>query len=99
MIWGLGLLVLLYVAFVYGVPRPESLTPQAWSLTGLFLCTVVGSIIQPVPGGALVLLAITLTPLLAGMKLSDALMGYADTTVWLVQAAFFICLLYTSRCV
>ena len=90
LIWGLGLLVLLYVAFVYGVPRPASLTPQAWSLTGLFLCTVVGSIIQPVPGGALVLLAITLTPLLTGMKLSDALSGYADTTVWLVQAAFFI---------
>ena len=40
--------------------------------------------------GALVLLAITLAPLLAGMKLADALSGYADPTVWLVQAAFFI---------
>lgn len=87
---GLLILAAIYIVFVYALPRPDSLTPQAWRLTGLFISTVAGLIIQPVPGGALVLLAITLTPLLTGMKLSDALSGYSDSTVWLVQAAFFI---------
>ncbi len=89
-IYGLAAVVLSYFVFVYLVPRPASLTPGAWSITGLFLATVLGSIIQPVPGGALVLLAITCVPLVSDMKLSDALAGYADSTVWLVQAAFFI---------
>lgn len=87
---GLAALAIIYCLFVFALPRPASLTPDAWRLTGLFLTTVAGLIIQPVPGGALVLLAITLTPLLTRMKLSDALGGYADSTVWLVQAAFFI---------
>lgn len=90
MVWGLAGVVALYLVVVFGIPRPASLTPQAWQLTGLFLATVAGSIIQPVPAGALVLMAITLAPLVGGMKLSDALGGYADSTVWLVQAAFFI---------
>jgi DASS family divalent anion:Na+ symporter len=90
MVRGLAALAIIYCLFVFALPRPASLTPDAWRLTGLFLTTVAGLIIQPVPGGALVLLAITLTPLLTRMKLSDALGGYADSTVWLVQAAFFI---------
>jgi DASS family divalent anion:Na+ symporter len=89
-IQGLAALVVIYLLFAYALPRPASLTPDAWRLAGLFLTTVAGLIIQPVPGGALVLLAITLTPLLTRLKLSDALGGYADSTVWLVLAAFFI---------
>jgi DASS family divalent anion:Na+ symporter len=90
MYWGLLALAALYLLFTRLVPRPPALTPEAWNLTALFLCTVAGSILQPVPGGALVLLAITLAPLLTSLKLSEALAGYADSTVWLVMAAFFI---------
>lgn len=90
MIQGLAALVIIYLLFVYALPRPASLAPDAWRLAGLFLTTVAGLIIQPVPGGALVLFAVTLTPLLTRLKLSDALGGYSDSTVWLVLAAFFI---------
>lgn len=90
MIRGLAALLLIYCLFVYALPRPASLSVEAWRLAGLFLATVAGLVIQPVPGGALVLFAITLTPILTRMKLSEALGGYADSTVWLVMAAFFI---------
>lgn len=86
----LGILAGVYAAFVLLVPRPETLTPGAWRLAGLFLATVAGLILQPVPGGAVVLFAVTLAPLITPLKLSDALGGYADSTVWLVMAAFFI---------
>ena len=87
---GLGLLALFYITFVYAVPRPASLTPGAWSLAGLFLTTVLGSIIEPVPAGALVLMAVTLAPLTGALKITESLGGFADTTAWLVMAAFFI---------
>ncbi len=86
----LAVLAAVYAGFVYLAPRPEMLTPGAWRLAGLFLATVAGLILQPVPGGAVVLFAVTLAPLITPLKLSDALGGYADSTVWLVMAAFFI---------
>lgn len=89
-VWGFLVLIAIYLVITQLLPRPEALTQKAWNLTGLFFATVAGLLIQPVPGGALVLLAITLSTLLAGMKLSDALGGYADSTVWLVMAAFFV---------
>jgi divalent anion:Na+ symporter, DASS family len=51
---------------------------------------VAGLILQPVPGGALVLMAVTLSSVIGGLTIGQALSGYADTTVWLVMAAFFI---------
>lgn len=86
----MAILIALYFAVTLLLPRPESVSPAGWRLTGLFAATVAGLILQPLPGGALVLLAITLAPLLTDLKLQDALAGYADSTVWLVMAAFFI---------
>lgn len=86
----LGILVVIYLLVTLVLPRPESVSAAGWRLTGLFAATVAGLILQPLPGGALVLLAITLAPMLTDLKLQDALAGYADSTVWLVMAAFFI---------
>ena len=87
---GLAALVGLYLFVTMVLPQPASMTPPGWRLTGLFLAAVAGLILHPVPGGAVVLLAITLAPLLTDLKLESALAGYADPTVWLVMAAFFI---------
>ncbi|MBI4893861.1 MAG: DASS family sodium-coupled anion symporter [Acidobacteria bacterium] len=87
---GMLLLALLYCALAYVLPRPASLTPAAWRLAALFLTTVAGLVFQPMPGGALVLLAVALAPFLTSLKLADALGGYSDPTVWLVVSAFFI---------
>ncbi len=87
---GLAAVVAMYFLVAHVLPQPASMTAAGWRLTGLFFATVLGLILQPVPGGALVLLAITVAPLITDLKLQDALAGYADSTVWLVMAAFFI---------
>jgi DASS family divalent anion:Na+ symporter len=87
---GFAILLAIYCAIVYLVPKPESVKPEGWRLFGIFISTVVGSIIEPIPGGALVLLAVTLSSVLGGLTLVSALSGYGDPTVWLVMAAFFI---------
>lgn len=87
---GLLFLALLYLSVVYLIPRPPAVTEAGWRLFGLFTATVAGLILQPVAGGALVLMAVTLSTVLGGLPVARALSGFSDATVWLVMAAFFI---------
>ncbi len=87
---GMVALAAVYCAVVYLIPKPAAVKPEGWRLTGIFIATIAGSVIQPIPGGALVLLAVTLAAIFGGLTVEQALAGYADKTVWLVMAAFFI---------
>jgi len=87
---GFALLALVYLFVVYIIPKPDSVKPEGWRLAGIFAATIVGSITQPIPGSALVLLAVTLVGATGILKIGDALGGYADPSVWLVIAAFII---------
>lgn len=85
--WGVVLLSGLVVLLV---PIPEGITPQSWRLLAIFVATIVGAIVRPIPGGAVVLLGITAIMLTRTLEPAEALRGYADPIVWLVLAAFFI---------
>lgn len=83
--------VVLFVAVgILLIPVPEGVTPQSWRLLAIFAATITGSIVQPIPGAAIVLLGVTALPLFNVMRVNEALTGYADPVVWLVLAAFFI---------
>jgi len=88
-VWKALILVLIF-ASVQLIPRPIAVRPESWRLLGIFVATIGGLILQPIPGGACVLVAITLSSLIGGLKIQEALAGYGDPTVWLVMAAFFI---------
>jgi len=83
-------LIAIYCAVVFLIPRPDSIKPESWRLLGIFVATIAGLILQPIAGGALVLIAITLAALFGGLTIQRALTGYSDPVVWLVLAAFFI---------
>jgi DASS family divalent anion:Na+ symporter len=72
------------------IPRPEGVPSEAWTLLAIFIATIVGSIIQPITGAAVVLLGVIATALFRAVPIEKALTGYADKYVWLVLAAFFI---------
>ncbi len=85
--WG----VVLFVAVgILLIPVPTGITPQSWRLLAIFAATITGSIVRPLPGGAMVLLGVTALPLFEVLPIEDALAGYADPVVWMVLAAFFI---------
>ena len=71
-------------------PRPEGITPNSWGLFAIFVATIVGSIVRPLPGGAVVLLGVAAIALTGVLPVDQALAGYADPIVWLVLAAFFM---------
>jgi len=75
---------------IAAIPRPDGVTREAWTLLAIFVATVVGSIVQPMTGSAMVLLGVIATSVFGALKIEKALSGYADKYVWLVLAAFFI---------
>ena len=87
---GFLLLLAVYLVVVYAIPKPASVKIEGWRLTGIFLATIVGSVIEPIPAAALVLIAITLSAVFGILPIEQALGGYADRTVWLVMTAFFL---------
>ena len=83
--------VVLFVGFAIALsPVPNGITVQSWRLLAIFAATIVGSILRPVPGGAMVLIGISCVAISGALPIGDALGGYADPIVWLVLAAFFI---------
>ena len=72
------------------IPVPSGITPQSWRLLAIFAATIMGSIVRPIPGAAIVLLGVTALPVFKVLTINEALTGYADPVVWLVLAAFFI---------
>ena len=80
----------LYCVITLLLPRPAALKPEAWRLLGIFAATIAGLILQPIAGGAIVLIAVTLATLIGGLTVQRALSGYSDPVVWLVLAAFFV---------
>ncbi|MGH9769828.1 MAG: DASS family sodium-coupled anion symporter [Blastocatellia bacterium] len=85
--WAIILAVGLAVALL---PRPEGVTPQSWRLLAIFIATVIGSMLQPLPIGAMVMIGLVTLVGSGAMPLNQALTSYADPTVWLVMGAFFL---------
>jgi divalent anion:Na+ symporter, DASS family len=58
--WSKARLVGSFLFVQYVVPRPEAVSSAGWRLLGLFLACIGGLILQPIPDGGLVLIAVTL---------------------------------------
>ena len=82
--------VILVGLAVVMIPPPAGISPQGWRLLAIFAATIVGSIFQPVPGAAVVMLGVSAAALTGALPIAEALGGYADPIVWMVLAAFFI---------
>jgi di/tricarboxylate transporter len=82
--------VLLVAGGILLIPLPEGVEPKSWRLLAIFAATITGSIVQPIPGAAIVLLGVTALALFRVLSIGDALAGYADPVVLLVLAALFI---------
>ena len=75
---------------VLAAPVPTGITAESWHLFAIFTATIVGSIVRPVPAGAVVFLGVAAIAVTGTMAPRDALSGYADPLVWLVLCAFFM---------
>lgn len=84
------LMAVLALIVLFLIPRPPQITVPGWRMLAIFLCTILGLMLQPIPGGALVLIGVTVTVLSGVLTITQALSAYGSSTVWQVMAAFFI---------
>ena len=80
---GIGLVIWL-------LPAPAGVTQQAWHLFAIFVATIVGIMLQPLPMGAVAVCGIAAVTLSGTLELGEALSGFSHSVIWLVMAAFFI---------
>ncbi len=75
---------------VYLLPVPDGVEPTGMRMLGIFLGTILALILQPLPTGAVAIIGMTAAMVTKTETAAKALAGFANTTVWLIVAAFFI---------
>ena len=83
-------IVVILGLLIWLAPSPEGVTPRAWHLFAIFVATIVGLMLEPVPMGAVALCGIAAATLTGTLGLNDALSGFSHSVIWLVMTAFFI---------
>ena len=89
--WGeaIGLLSVLIVGtLIWFIPPPAGVQPKAWHVLAIFVATIVGLIIKPLPMGAIAILGIVATAITGTLSIEQALSGFGNGTIWLIVAAF-----------
>jgi len=84
------LVVVLIGAIIWFIPAPGDLQDQAWHLFAIFVATIIGLIIKPIPMGSMAILALTAITVTKTLTLEEALSGFQNSTIWLIVIAFFI---------
>lgn len=80
-----------FLAFaLWFVPAPEGVDPAAMHLLAIFVATIVGLILKPLPMGAIALIGICVTAATGTLGIADALSGFSNNVIWLIVLAFFI---------
>lgn len=75
-------------AVLWFMPAPGGVEAPAWHLLAIFVATIIGFILQPLPIGVITFIALTLSCLTGILKVSEAMSGYSTTVVWLIVSAF-----------
>ena len=83
-----GFITILVGAIIWVSPVPADVSVLAWHLMALFVVTVLGFILQPLPIGAVAFISVTFAVLSGLLKVGDALAGYGNSTIWLIVCAF-----------
>ena len=87
----LPLLITIAVGLIiWFIPPPEGVEIAAWHLLAIFVATIVGIIVKPLPMGAVAIIGIAMTALTNTLPIADALSGFSNGTIWLIVLAFFI---------
>jgi DASS family divalent anion:Na+ symporter len=75
---------------IWLLPPPQGVTTQAWHLFAIFVATIVGIMLEPLPMGAVAIAGITASIVSRTLTVSAALSGFSNGVIWLVMTAFFI---------
>jgi divalent anion:Na+ symporter, DASS family len=85
-----GLIAIAIGIIIWNLPAPAGVKKEAMHLLAIFVATIVGLILTPLPMGAVVIIGVMLTGVTETLKVGQILSGFANNTVWLIVAAFLL---------
>lgn len=88
--WLLFLLVVLIGVAIWFSPHPNEIDQRAWHLLAIFVATIIGIVLKPLPIGALVIISMSVAAVSKTLSLEETLAGFHNSIAWLVVFAFFI---------
>ncbi|MFC1662098.1 DASS family sodium-coupled anion symporter, partial [Gemmatimonadota bacterium] len=72
------------------LPAPTGVESAGMHLLAVFIATIVGIILKPLPMGAVATVGICATALTGTLTITEALSGFGNRVIWLIVLAFFI---------
>ena len=73
-----GIFTVLIGIIIWFCPMPAGLKPEAWHMFAIFVSTIIGFILHPLPIGAIALIAVGVTGFLKVLKPAAALSGFGN---------------------
>ncbi|KAL6785363.1 LCI20 [Auxenochlorella protothecoides x Auxenochlorella symbiontica] len=80
---GLGL------AVRFLVPIPPEISLQAWTLLSIFVSTIAGLVLEPLPVGAWAFLGVTTAVATKTLTFAQAFTAFTNDVIWLIVVSFF----------
>lgn len=84
------LMIFLLGSLLWFFPLTTEISPQAWHLFVVFLCTMMGIVLNPLPISAIALLGSGSAIALGVLTTQQVLNGFSEKVVWLLVFAFLI---------
>lgn len=76
---------------IYFLPPPSGVEDRGMHMAGIFVGTILGLILQPLPTAAVAIVGLAAAMITGTMTAEqEALQGFGNSTIWLIVAAFFI---------
>ncbi|KAJ8619097.1 hypothetical protein MRB53_015283 [Persea americana] len=71
------------------VPKPAVVSLQAWQLLSIFLSTIAGLVLSPLPVGAWAFLGLTASIVTRTLSFATAFGAFTNEVIWLIVISFF----------
>ncbi|KAJ7569465.1 hypothetical protein O6H91_01G079300 [Diphasiastrum complanatum] len=71
------------------VPKPATVSAQAWQLLAIFLSTITGLVLSPLPVGAWAFLGLTTSVITQTLTFAAAFSAFTNDVIWLIVISFF----------
>ena len=84
------LVTIIVGALIWFIPIPLGVKPSAWHMLAIFIATIVGCILKPLPIGGVAIIGLTVSTLLGTTDINTSLSGFSESSIWLIVIAFFI---------
>ncbi|GIL77903.1 hypothetical protein Vretimale_6562 [Volvox reticuliferus] len=81
--------IALGLALRFIVPIPEGIAAQAWSLLSIFVSTILGLLLDPLPVGAWAFIAVTVAVATKTLTFAQAFAATTNEIIWLIVVSFF----------